>query len=82
MSDSASVRRDEAEASAPIQVPPPPPTRRLRVVQVLTIVAIVAALAAAVYFRDRIQDLAHYGYGAVFLVGLVSNATVILPVPV
>jgi uncharacterized membrane protein YdjX (TVP38/TMEM64 family) len=63
------------------EVPPPPPTWRLRVVQVLTVAAVLVALGAAVYFRDRIQDLEQYGYVAVFLVSLISNATVILPVP-
>jgi uncharacterized membrane protein YdjX (TVP38/TMEM64 family) len=77
---------DEAERPAGDQdptpaVPPPPPTRRLRIVQVLTVVVVVAALGAALYFRDRIQELEQYGYAAVFLVGLVSNATLILPVP-
>ncbi|MFL7791342.1 MAG: VTT domain-containing protein [Anaerolineae bacterium] len=70
---------DDQEVS--VDVPPPPPTLRLRVVQVLTIVAVIIALGAAVYFRDRIQDLKQYGYAAVFLVSLISNATVILPVP-
>ena len=62
-------------------VPPPPPVRRLRIVQILTVIAIAVALFAAVYFRDRLQELKQYGYAAVFLVGLVSNATLILPVP-
>ena len=62
-------------------VPPPPSTRRLRIVQVLTVVAVLVALGAAIYFRDRLQELEKYGYAAVFLVGLVSNATLILPVP-
>ena len=62
-------------------VPPPPSARRLRIVRILTLVAIVGALGAAVYFRERLQELKQYGYAAVFLVGLVSNATVVLPVP-
>jgi len=62
-------------------VPPPPPARRLRIIQVLTVIVIIGALGAAVYFRDRLQELKQYGYVAVFLVGLVSNATLILPVP-
>jgi uncharacterized membrane protein YdjX (TVP38/TMEM64 family) len=58
-----------------------PPQRRLWVVRALTAVTVVAALAAAIVFRDHIQELERYGYAAVFLVGLVSNATLILPVP-
>lgn len=62
-------------------VPPPPPPQRLRIVQVLTVVAILSSLAAALYFRDRIQELRPFGYAAIFLAGLVSNATLIFPVP-
>lgn len=62
-------------------VPPPPPTRRLRIIQILTIVVVIVALGSAIYFRDRLQELRQYGYAAVFVVGLVSNATLILPVP-
>jgi uncharacterized membrane protein YdjX (TVP38/TMEM64 family) len=70
---------DDQEAL--VAVPPPPPTLRLRVVQVSTIVIMLVALGAAVYFRDHIQDLKQYGYVAVFLVSLISNATVIVPLP-
>jgi len=69
------------DPSAAPTVPPRPPTWQLRVVQVLTVIVVVAALGAAVYFRDRLKELERYGYAAVFLVGLVSNATLILPVP-
>jgi membrane protein YqaA with SNARE-associated domain len=54
---------------------------RLRLVQVLTIIIVIGAVAASLYFRDHLQELEGYGYAAVFLVGLVSNATLILPVP-
>ena len=75
---------EHPSSSSPHEVPPaiaPPPTWRLRAVQVLTVVGTLSALAAALYFRDRLQDLKQYGYLAVFVVGLVSNATIILPVP-
>lgn len=62
-------------------VPPPPPTRRLRIIQILTVVLILVALGATIYFRDHLQELEQYGYTAVFLVGLVGDATVILPLP-
>ncbi len=58
-----------------------PGRSRLRIVQALTIVAIVGALGAALYYRDRLDQLTHLGYGAVFLVGLISNATLVVPIP-
>ncbi len=73
-----SSKNDYSTAPA---VPPPPPTGRLRIVQILAVIAILAALGAAVYFRNRLQELEQYGYAAVFLVGLVSNATIIFPIP-
>lgn len=62
-------------------LPSKPSQRRLRVVRVLTALAVAAALAAALVFRDHLEELEEYGYPAVFLVGLVSNATLIFPVP-
>ena len=79
MSNFATPQADQRDVIP--AVPPPPPPRRLRIVQVLTVLAILAALGATIYFRDRLQELKQYGYAAVFLVGLVSNATVVLPVP-
>jgi membrane protein YqaA with SNARE-associated domain len=77
-----------AEQSSHIQdqgaadtVPAPASRLRLRIVQILTVVIVIVALGASLYFRDHLQELQQYGYAAVFIVGLVSNATVILPVP-
>jgi membrane protein YqaA with SNARE-associated domain len=78
MSESPSPAGNQSTAPP---VAPPPPAWRLRIVQILTVVAILASLGAALYFRDRLQELKQYGYAAVFLVGLVSNATIIFPVP-
>jgi uncharacterized membrane protein YdjX (TVP38/TMEM64 family) len=61
--------------------PAPQSTWRLRVIQVATILIVIAAMAATLYFRDRVQELKPYGYLAIFIVSLVSNATLILPVP-
>jgi uncharacterized membrane protein YdjX (TVP38/TMEM64 family) len=65
----------------PADVPPPPPKWRLRIVQVLTVIIVLVALGAAYYFKDRIQELQPYGYAAVFIATVISNATVILPLP-
>ena len=58
-----------------VEVPPPPPALHLRVARVLTVVAVIGALAATFYYRDRLEELKGYGYAAVFLAGLISNAT-------
>ena len=62
-------------------LPTTPSQRRLTIVRVLTLIAVIGSLVVALVFRERIQDLERYGYAAVFLVGLISNATLILPVP-
>ena len=58
-----------------------PSKRRLRVIRVATAVAVVVALVLSLVFREHLQELEQYGYVAVFVVGLISNATLILPVP-
>jgi membrane protein YqaA with SNARE-associated domain len=58
-----------------------PSERRLRVVRVVTVVAVLIALVFSFIFRRHLQELEEYGYVAVFLVGVISNATLILPVP-
>jgi uncharacterized membrane protein YdjX (TVP38/TMEM64 family) len=60
---------------------PPPSAKRLRIIRALTVTALLASLGAALYFRENIQELKPYGYVAVFLIGVISNATLILPVP-
>jgi len=81
----ATERTNPAKPPRPLRSPrlehQRPSPAHLRAVQVLTGIVIVGALVAAVYFRDRLQELAAYGYAAVFLVGLLSNATIILPIP-
>jgi uncharacterized membrane protein YdjX (TVP38/TMEM64 family) len=80
--DCEMVPADAAAKDDPgARVPPPPPSARLRVVQALTVIAVVGGLAGAIYYREHLEELESYGYAAVFLVGVVSNATLILPVP-
>jgi len=51
---------------------------RSHLVALLVSVAITALIVA---FRRQLGALAGYGYAGVFLIGLLGNATVILPVP-
>ena len=50
----------------------------------LRILALLAVIAITVYIysiRDRVDDFATYGYPGIFLVALMTNATVFLPAP-
>jgi uncharacterized membrane protein YdjX (TVP38/TMEM64 family) len=76
----AHVEPTAAQAPAPARARRSRP-KALRLIQALTVLVIVLALAAALYFREHLQQLQHLGYGAVFLVGMISSATVVIPVP-
>lgn len=47
----------------------------------LALLLSVAITALIVVYRNDLERLAGYGYGGVFLISLIGNATVILPVP-
>ena len=47
----------------------------------LTALMALAVTGLIVAFQDRIRDLSRFGYPGVFLVSLLSNATVVFPAP-
>ena len=69
--------------------PPSPPKRRLRLIQVLTLLIIVGAFAGTIYLlgdearRKQVEDLVKSPGGliALFALSAISNATLVLPVP-
>jgi uncharacterized membrane protein YdjX (TVP38/TMEM64 family) len=52
-----------------------------KVIPVLSVLFVVAITVALFIFRDRVSELGNLGYLGAFLVSLVGNATVVLPVP-
>lgn len=54
---------------------------KLTVVRVLVILAVIGLTVLLFLNRDRVQELEAFGYPGVFLISLLSNATLILPVP-
>jgi membrane protein YqaA with SNARE-associated domain len=54
---------------------------RLLIVRILALIFVVALTFYLVSIRDRIQEFQKYGYPGLFLVSLLSSATVLLPVP-
>jgi membrane protein YqaA with SNARE-associated domain len=55
--------------------------RRRAVIGVLAVLAVVFLTALAYWYRDRVSALPRFGYPGVFLVELIANATIILPIP-
>lgn len=49
--------------------------------RILILVLVLGVTAAIFVFRDRLANLAGYGYLGAFLISLLSSATIILPVP-
>ena len=49
--------------------------------RILVLILVLGITAAIFVFRDRVGNLAGYGYLGAFLISLLSSATIILPVP-
>ena len=54
---------------------------RQKAIPVVTVLLVIAITVALLGYRDRVAELGNYGYLGAFLVSLVSNATIILPMP-
>src|SRR5512136_468532 len=64
----------------------PPSTRNLRVIQVLTVVIVIGAVAGTVWLQGQHELLDRIGRSpwalpALFAVSVISSATLFLPVP-
>ncbi|MCC7130618.1 MAG: hypothetical protein B6D39_04135 [Anaerolineae bacterium UTCFX2] len=57
------------------------PERRLTILRLLALFFVIGLVAAIFIFRDQIQHLARYGYAGIFLINMIANATVFVPVP-
>ena len=54
---------------------------RLNLVRVIAFLAVIALTVFLFINRDRVQELEALGYPGIFLLSVLSNATLILPVP-
>jgi len=48
----------------------------------LTLLLVIAITIAIFFYRDRVAELGNYGYLGIFLISLIGNATVLLPIAV
>jgi membrane protein YqaA with SNARE-associated domain len=57
------------------------PERRLTIARLLSLAFVIGVGVIILVNKDRVQSLAHFGYLGIFLITLIANATVIIPVP-
>jgi len=55
--------------------------KRQSLTRIAALLAVVLISVLAFIFRDRLTEFAHYGYLGAFLIPLIANATVFIPVP-
>lgn len=49
--------------------------------RILVVIIVIGITVGLFIFRDRVANLAGYGYLGAFLISLISSATIILPIP-
>jgi membrane protein YqaA with SNARE-associated domain len=55
--------------------------QRTTLLRVFMLVFVVALTIVLVIYRNRVRELGVYGYPGIFLVSILANATIIIPVP-
>ena len=58
-----------------------PQPRRITVLRALALLAVIAITVFIYSIRDQAERLEGYGYPGIFLLSLLSNATIVLPAP-
>jgi uncharacterized membrane protein YdjX (TVP38/TMEM64 family) len=54
---------------------------RLTLARILSLIAVIAITIYIFSIRDRVDQLVNYGYPGIFILSILTNATVILPAP-
>ncbi len=54
----------------------------LNVARVLILIGVIALTIYLYHIRDQLQHLQTYGYAGIFLLSIIANATIIIPLPV
>jgi uncharacterized membrane protein YdjX (TVP38/TMEM64 family) len=57
------------------------PERRLTLLRILAFVFVVGIVVAIFIFRDQVRKLSQLGYLGAFLIPLIANATIFVPIP-
>lgn len=61
--------------------PQPPFTKKQKILRIALLAAVMVLTILLLVFRDQIQHLEAYGYPGIFLLSILTNATVLIPLP-
>lgn len=57
------------------------PKRTLNIIRLIVMLGVIALTVVLVINREKIQELQAFGYPGIFLVSILANATILVPVP-
>jgi uncharacterized membrane protein YdjX (TVP38/TMEM64 family) len=57
------------------------PERRLTLLRILAFAFVIGIVVVIFIFRDQVKELAQFGYLGAFLITLIANATIFVPIP-
>jgi uncharacterized membrane protein YdjX (TVP38/TMEM64 family) len=57
------------------------PKQRINIIRAIILIGVIALTIYLVSIRDQLKQLESYGYPGIFLLSIVMNATIIVPIP-
>jgi uncharacterized membrane protein YdjX (TVP38/TMEM64 family) len=57
------------------------PKRTLNIIRLVVLLGVIALTVILILNREKIQELQAFGYPGIFLVSILANATILVPVP-
>ena len=79
--DENTILPEEAQHPDPIPLTKRFSKRTLNIIRVVVLLAVIALTVVLVINREQIQGLQSYGYPGIFLISILANATILVPVP-
>jgi uncharacterized membrane protein YdjX (TVP38/TMEM64 family) len=55
--------------------------KKTRILQIAALVFVIGLTTALILLRNKIPDMEKYGYPGIFILSIIANATLILPIP-
>jgi uncharacterized membrane protein YdjX (TVP38/TMEM64 family) len=79
--DEKIILPEEAQHTDPIPLTKRLSKRTLNIIRAVVLLAVIALTVVLVINRERIQEFQAFGYPGIFLVSILANATILVPVP-